>query len=94
MSDTKWTAGPWQVARWPESSHHFTIEVNTQGYNVARTFGGIFPESQEKANAHMIAAAPELYKALAGLLTGHPSGDSPEQKIGRAALAKARGESQ
>ena len=48
-----------------------------------------------EANAHLIAAAPDLYEALAGML--HPSGGvyatEAVQERARAALAKARGES-
>lgn len=53
------------------------------------------------ANAHLIAAAPDLYAALERLLEQYsnvrsaeqyPQGDSGSMKEARAALAKARGE--
>lgn len=49
----------------------------------------------DEANAHLIAAAPELYEALANLLAvseGEGGTRFDAQDIARAALAKARGE--
>ena len=49
-----------------------------------------------ESDAHLIAAAPELYEALALLLSFHESVGSPSParpcEMARAALAKARGE--
>lgn len=52
---------------------------------------------QARANAHLIAAAPELYEALERLLSGtekHVFGDEciAERREALAALAKARGD--
>lgn len=50
--------------------------------------------SEAKANAHLIAAAPELYEALARLTAefGDKSVDHENVRAAFAALAKARGE--
>ena len=47
-----------------------------------------------RANAHLIAAAPDLYAALNGLLGLLDAGSlyEPQAYAARAALAKARGE--
>ena len=56
-----------------------------------------FTREQAEANANLIAAAPELYEALALLLTtrSHPDADrrvTEGLQKGLGALAKARGE--
>lgn len=52
-------------------------------------------DDQAMANATLIAAAPDLYQALAGLLHQEEHGDNAlDFTDAKAALAKARGESQ
>lgn len=98
MSETKYTPGPWFEHR----------EGFSAVYVEARIGGGMIQEvavcgpteagqEQQAANANMIAAAPELLEALE-LLVDNPYRDGTEsderlRRIGRAAIAKAKGES-
>ena len=83
----------------PIENEHFLIEQCPASTNVARTYGGI-PRREEKANADLLAAAPELYEALEAI-AALDDGDEPfiwrhprQFKQVHAAIAKARGESQ
>ena len=58
-------------------------------------FPTVGDEAEFTANAHLIAAAPDLYEALAAIMSERwsPGGRSEEASdLARAALAKARGE--
>ena len=94
MSELKHTPGPWSVVA--NGGHSYTIRGSR---NEAICDTSIWlhsdPHSESRANAHLIAAAPDLLEALEDLLTicdGDP--DEPDE-IGwaRAAIAKAKGES-
>jgi hypothetical protein len=110
MSDTPkrpWTPGPWRgfstpdgtwvVDNWsPRNGNHDGLLVCTPGH-------GLFSPS----NAHLIAAAPDLYEALERILAGYFVTSEGEEICqcgvevlagadcafcaARAALAKARG---
>lgn len=89
MSEAKFTKGEWKVSS-------CGMSVNTDGYKVARAHSGsAIPYTQPtKANAHLIAAAPEMYNLLERL-----SRLDDEESIGdgnlwdiRELLSKARGE--
>jgi len=95
MSDTKWTPGPWAIAAGyktmllvesrfggPVCDIECHCDVDT----------GILPSEEEEGNAHLIAAAPELYEALEAymLMTDAPPAIASK---GWSALAKARGQS-
>jgi hypothetical protein len=100
MSETKFTPGPWRLA---DHSYTFIISKPGDGYitrDVCRMDASTMSAFQQKANAHLIAAAPELYEALEEL---HAQQNGPPlekyktrwEKAMRkteAALAKARGE--
>ena len=90
----KWTPGPWRV-------------LNDEAIKVASSDGSLATvthihlrgrrdTSEVEANANLIAAAPDLYAALADLLDreGDDTLDSVKAKwaAARAALAKARGQ--
>ena len=52
---------------------------------------------ENQANAHLIAAAPELYEALERMVADYDIGEMTETPIldvANAALAKARGETE
>lgn len=99
MSDTKWTPGPWEVRRKERFNDH-VYHVFGDGMHVnaciANTAYWLDSDSfsESRANAHLIAAAPELYEALDDCvkqLRGIASPmDVPESAT--AALKKARGE--
>lgn len=65
MSDTpKWTPGPWRVVP-PEESYEDYFGV----CQVKESLGWVYicEQVEQQANAHLIAAAPDLYHALNSL---------------------------
>lgn len=96
MADTRWTPGPWLV-----SETGSVVAASDSGY-VAEPYDGRHTLQNDAAitaaNAHLIAAAPEMYEALAAVIgdyeahmRGHEYVPTP-LIAARAALAKARGE--
>ncbi|MFT8354547.1 MAG: hypothetical protein ABF617_08075 [Gluconobacter japonicus] len=91
MSEAKFTKGPWRPG------------FKNIGYVQAEN-GAVIAKCQRltslcnlQANAHLIAAAPDLYEALDGLIgvTDRPSAPDYVRdaiRAAHAALAKARGE--
>jgi hypothetical protein len=77
MSETKWTPGPWTVRFWdildnrtlePTGKRRTMIEYQIwPDIKVGRALAELCFENE--ANARLIAAAPDLYEALIGLLT-------------------------
>lgn len=96
MSDTKFTLGPWRV----DPSFDRDIQTANGELEIACTnelvlTGGVKPDAeQHRANAHLIAAAPDLYEAAYGLLYSSEDESTYDHFYSalRAALAKARGE--
>ena len=88
----KWTKGPWHVEVGTEDGDWGDIYVCHKGTVCPETtvvnFGD--PTIEDAANAHLIAAAPEMYEALRAV----DAWENPScfEKV-RAALKKARGES-
>lgn len=102
MSELKATPGPWHA----EENNIHTGSVATCHWNGEQWWEVWTPMwvdgGSAKANAHLIAAAPELYEALEEMVERYAPGyhdcidnGLPECEIcnARAALAKARGES-
>ncbi len=98
MSELRATPGPWVVERSVirgDADHLGRTVAVASTLNVAWPFGRRAAK-EEPYNAHLIAAAPELYEALVALMDLEsrdrvmPAG--PEWDAARAALAKARGE--
>jgi hypothetical protein len=104
MSETKWTPGPWHVER-----RKRTVEIHTEttaglfGASLAavhsQRLNNNYPspakaEHPQMANAHLIAAAPELYAACEkAKIVLEDNGIFGSTLNGlRRALAKARGE--
>lgn len=113
-AETKWTPGPWEVAS--EKNGDWFVQVAVQPksahpafdrYRINHGWIGGDPSNSPnpeygnaEANAHLIAAAPELYASLAELVSWMPGPlawhfDAPIKAVERAreVLAKARGES-
>lgn len=104
MSELRATPGPWQRSLSKETGGSFIEHIDSQyvSHIVAFVhashdmFDPPIPTKEDEANAHLIAAAPELYEALVALMDLEsrdrvmPAG--PEWDAARAALAKARGE--
>ena len=94
MSDTKFTPGPWRYDRTngsPTTGEHMIAGAKPGYLAEVRDCGS----GDVRANAHLIAAAPDLYAALYALLKANLSCDDDNidaADAARAALAKARGE--
>lgn len=96
----KHTPGRWWVSGEDSDEVHCSIFTKDVGQNVHISLvkpphvGGIIPAEQLKANARLIAAAPELLESLVGLVgcIDHGS-ENPTEKLdaARAAIAKAIG---
>ena len=110
MSAPKFTPGPWKPCRAHEDFEGplFDIDEDDAEMYAARPFVRIEAATCDvaaahdlfefdAANAYLIAAAPELYEALAGTLdwlASYPGFGSEQAWLkAHAALAKARGES-
>lgn len=98
MSETKFTPGPWEAVSFNGNSLVVTELIVNEKEAIALL--GTCGE-KEQANAHLIAAAPDMYEALEAAVSeyGKPGGpwnvpSEPGTWIdkARAALAKARGE--
>lgn len=88
--NTQHTPGPWvAVAR---TNAYIDIEApEQQGYSAKKVASTSL--TNHEANARLIAAAPELLKAIEGLLNALPSATThPAIKAARAAISKATGE--
>lgn len=110
MSEPKFTPWPWKadLERYPifieSETERWPLPDEVEGW----TSAFVANVGDNKANAHLIAAAPELYEALEEVLAAERFSNRPpetitqaEEKLRRieqavvkaeAALAKARGE--
>lgn len=98
MSDTKFTPGPWElsleVPNWGEGEddpEFYSVYIGGEAVDV--------PTDNAKADANLIAAAPDLYAALEAMFAIGTTSECHEGPCGhkacglaKAALAKARGE--
>lgn len=102
MSETKHTSGPWEAdAEFPDRL--FVPDYGRIWINGYDSEGGPIhigyvdgPRTVERmANAHLIAAAPELLEALEECIVAVDNGEFPSFKLysaARAAIAKSKGE--
>jgi hypothetical protein len=98
MSEPKWTPGPWRISPW---SGQETVIFDHGGVALGEawnTRSGRAWSDEALANAHLMAAAPDLYAALA-VLVGHADEEGWWSRehidaltAAHAALARARGE--
>jgi hypothetical protein len=99
MNDKKWTEGPWEVQTYQEpfdaGKTYYQVTTIPEQIQVAKCGVGEF---EIPGNAHLIAAAPELYEALdeladlmQGVIDGDYKPDSYTLQVAKVALAKARG---
>ena len=92
----KWTPGPWVFSE-PIGAEHAEVR-DKDGRRVAVTIGSYPRRTRtEDANAHLIAAAPDLYAALSktcanALELGYCHMSDCNTCPNMAALRKARGE--
>lgn len=111
MGECKWTPGPWVVDFGSVISQAQSLHKGrTHGYGCGNDFvadlnDGEYHEytdrDEQDANANLIAAAPDLYKALEGMVReaeldrlGMWVGWGSLISKSSAALAKARGETE
>lgn len=92
MSNTKFTPGPWDVYVGDDES----IRIVTDERRICDVT--IYLDEVDGANAHLIAAAPDMYEALKALraLVGTTEADwqslyEYSKKLADAAIAKAEG---
>ena len=86
-----WTPGPWTATS--EDNGEWGIDSENWGIAVVAACAGMEdPNGRSDANAHLIAAAPDLYAALDALIDGRNWSMSSEKfDAAKAALAKACG---
>jgi hypothetical protein len=106
QTETKWTPGPWQVTQCRNGMPYVNV------FRVSGPSDGTAPctilfetkyetATENKANAHLIGAAPDMYKALERLLLAYQGGTAArsvqqqreDAAFAAATLAKAKGES-
>jgi hypothetical protein len=99
--ERKWTKGPWKIVYGGADDDGYAVIGSPHRISPIANLEPLF---FVPANAHLIAAAPDLYEALDGMLNRYTtlvnSGDAgfwnPETDAeviaARAALARARGE--
>ncbi len=109
MTETKWTPGPWQASLDNIRGNAWYQDIDgaigqpDEHIGLAKVVVVIDGEDyrQGRANAHLIAAAPDLYEALSNFLEnekfqvgvgGNPNAVEKMLAQARAAIAKARGE--
>ena len=96
-----WTKGPWEIRKYedPYGGRNLAVEILTDEIIIAKL--GIEIDEECAANAHLIAASPELYAALerlyGRLLMSDRDGEccitAEDGEMAEVALKKARGES-
>ncbi len=93
MPNPPWTPGPWRIYEPPDPRGSILI---VEGHRSLAGTYRVAARSEERANAHLIAAAPDLLDELENarvIIAGEaPQYDQALKRID-AALAKARGES-
>jgi hypothetical protein len=101
MNNTKFTKGEWFIDEGDsmDCSHLITTNYRSVENNIVpiveieTEFDGVIGVEQ-KANSHLIAAAPEMYELLLFLLRHDSISDASLDADVVALLAKARGEKQ
>ena len=100
MREKKWTPGPWMIAGKEETTVYSLGPMGTTVFWCGIQAAGKESASEEecKANARLIAAAPDLVEALEGLARMHrerfglDGAYDTEIRVAEDALAKAYGE--
>lgn len=80
----KHTKGPWKVFK---GADRYIIDLNGESYWIQRE--GFSGNDEQRANANLIAAAPDLLEALE-ILVAHAPNKASEQ-VFRKLIAKAKG---
>ena len=106
MEETRWTKGPWKIGSQTAKKTYRRIDAGARWYGLAKVVVRLDndPNPEGEANARLIAAAPDLYEALAelsrladeiwvlGMSNQEAAALEAAWKKGDAALARARGD--
>ena len=102
MNEPRFTPGPWEFLEAYSHDDEYSASrpltvCSDSNDDLANVFSSndstvSIARDQAIANAHLIAAAPDLYEALAVVVQEWGRPYSPDWNRARAALAKARGE--
>lgn len=103
MSEQKFTKGPWNNVKKQDYYNHGLTEhyydvyhiINAKGEIIAKlTAEGMGKDKNIKANAALLAAAPEMYDLLLDIVTDYQCMPNPAVMADKieAILKKARGE--
>lgn len=76
MTETKFTPGPW-MAWQPRGDESVPVRTDGLGITIAYVHQGAITNAQ--ANAHMIAAAPDLYGAVCKSNCPRPANGRPDE---------------
>jgi hypothetical protein len=91
----QFTPGPWKFAFETLHNRFLLRGLTSFGHFVGWSAYGVTTEAEDAANARLIAAAPELLRALELFVAQYQGSiereDRPEMIAGRAAIQKARG---
>lgn len=91
MTGAKHTPGPWSYDTGPALSGRYHVVNDANGDMVCECYEGA--DSDREANAHLIASAPDMRKALDDLVNSFEKHRPKAYRdAARAAIAKARGE--
>ena len=101
MNEFKGTQGPWKCLREEANKHYIRVSGTKVGerFAVANVLTPPYDDIHEReaketrANAQLIAAAPELLEALQMIMNGDFYMPKESADAARAAIAKALGES-
>lgn len=65
MTEPKWTPGIWRITNMGADKHGFyRHQIGTHEQTVAYTFEPGLQRTEQHANAHLLAAAPDMAEAL------------------------------
>ncbi|KAB2792569.1 hypothetical protein F9K96_05350 [Brucella anthropi] len=101
MTDTKFTPGPWEWETPLGDDCYSIVQAGLDAHkwrfiahiSVGKLEEGEFPRRQCKANANLIAAAPDLYEVVDAMARFDGRNNNHHLKsMAKAAIAKARGE--
>lgn len=94
MSEQKHTPGPWRVEKIDQHHGDYGIQVVGSNDEVICDNEAYYPHALDEKNAHLIAAAPEMLKALCDLVEAVEDNDRDslrELLAAHSAIAKAKG---
>ena len=89
MTKPAFTPGPWEYD--PDTPISHDIYGGKKGFHICAATSGFSEKGMTEANAHLIAAAPDMYEALKAALERGSMNEQPDWHLIRTAVAKAEG---